>query len=417
MKRAFDVLVSVLALVALSPILVAISVVVAATSPGGSIFRQQRVGRHGVHFDILKFRTMQHQRFGESQLTIGRDPRITRVGAFLRSTKLDELPQLINVVRGEMSLVGPRPEVPQYVALWPEAARGIILSVRPGITDPASIELRAESAILADQDDPAAYYEEVLIPQKVDAYLSYVSSHSLLGDIKLIVATLAAVAVHTREHITEEAANELQPAEDEATTLTFRPLEPRDARAAAAIHADAFPSFFLSDLGARFLAELYTVLADDPGCISVVAQRGRTIIGVASGPAQSRNYLASLAKRHFIRFALAALPRVAAKPSLIPRVARRLRSVGPDPSDYPALLSSICVSRRTQGRGVGRRLLAEWTERMHDRGATRIHLTTDRDANERTIGFYEGMGWTVSDAFETREGRRMLVMTLELEER
>jgi lipopolysaccharide/colanic/teichoic acid biosynthesis glycosyltransferase len=126
-------------------------------------------------------------------LTVGDDPRITRVGRWLRSTKLDELPQLWNVVRGDMSLVGPRPEVPQYVALWSPEDREVILSVRPGITDPASIEFRREAEALADVSDPESYYVEVVLPRKVALYRDYVSERTLRKDLAILVHTARTV--------------------------------------------------------------------------------------------------------------------------------------------------------------------------------------------------------------------------------
>ncbi len=194
MKRGIDVVLSGLGLAVLCPLMVLITMLVRLESRGGALFRQTRVGRDGVEFELLKFRSM---RLGPSGLavTAADDGRITRVGRVLRSTKLDELPQLINVLRGEMSMVGPRPELPRYVALWPENARRIVLSVRPGITDPASIRFRREAELLAQADDPERYYVDVLIPEKVSLYVEYVQSRSLLGDLRLMASTLRATVV------------------------------------------------------------------------------------------------------------------------------------------------------------------------------------------------------------------------------
>src|SRR5579864_1941072 len=161
-KRLFDLLTSLLALSILSPVLLLIAAAIKLDSRGPVLFRQQRVGLHGREFRIHKFRTMVEDAARRGpQLTSGNDPRITRVGAFLRRYKLDELPQLIDVVRGDMSIVGPRPEVPRYVALYPPDVRQIILSVRPGITDAASVTYRDESADLARAADAEQFYIDV----------------------------------------------------------------------------------------------------------------------------------------------------------------------------------------------------------------------------------------------------------------
>ena len=199
LKRAFDVVVSGAGLVLLSPLLLAIAAWIKLDSRGPVFFRQERVGRHGVPFRIHKFRTMvvdASARGGE--LTIGADPRITRAGLALRRTKLDELPQLIDVFVGTMSLVGPRPEVPRYVAMYPPAVREKVLSVRPGITDSASIEFRDESALLARSDDPEREYTQVVMPAKLRCAVDYVERASLWLDLLLIARTLKAIAWNRR---------------------------------------------------------------------------------------------------------------------------------------------------------------------------------------------------------------------------
>ncbi len=188
--RAFDVVAATVGLVALSPLFLIVAVAIAAGRDGPVFFTQERVGRHGVPFRILKFRTMRRdaERAG-GPLTVGRDPRVTRVGALLRAAKLDELPQLINVVRGEMALVGPRPEVPRYVALY-DARQRRVLHVRPGITDPASIRYRDENAVLAAAADPEATYVHEVMPHKLALNLAYMDRRTLLSDVGVILATL-----------------------------------------------------------------------------------------------------------------------------------------------------------------------------------------------------------------------------------
>lgn len=189
MKRAVDVLASAAGLVVLSPLMAVVALAVRATSPGPVLFRQERVGRGDTRFEILKFRTM---RVGGSGplVTTHADPRVTRVGAWLRRTKVDELPQLLNVLRGEMSLVGPRPEVPRYTQHWPREQASVILSVRPGITDPASIAFRDENALMAGQTDPERFYVEEMLPRKATMYVEYVENRTFLGDLRLIARTI-----------------------------------------------------------------------------------------------------------------------------------------------------------------------------------------------------------------------------------
>ena len=191
-KRLLALVLAALALAALSPLLLVIAIVVRLDSAGPVLFRQTRVGRAERPFQILKFRTMRPSSEGRL-ITVDGDSRITRVGAILRKTKLDELPQLINVLTGTMSLVGPRPEVPRYVALYPAHARRLVLSVRPGITDNAAVEFRNESELLSRSADPERAYIEEILPRKLALYESYVRNRSFLGDLRIIVRTIHAV--------------------------------------------------------------------------------------------------------------------------------------------------------------------------------------------------------------------------------
>ena len=194
LKRWFDLLASGLGLIALSPLLMLIALLIKLDSKGPVFFRQERVGRFGKVFRIHKFRTMitDAERKG-LQITVGADARVTRVGGTLRKYKLDELPQLIDVLIGDMSLVGPRPEVPRYVACYPEETKDIVLSVRPGITDRASIEYKDENRILGLAEDPHRAYVEQVLPVKLGYYINYVRRRTFLGDLKIILATLVAI--------------------------------------------------------------------------------------------------------------------------------------------------------------------------------------------------------------------------------
>jgi len=194
-KRLFDLVCSSLGLLVLAPVFLLMALAIKLDSPGPVFFRQERVGRFGQPFRIHKFRTMRHDPAGQGlQITVGADRRITRVGGLLRRTKLDELPQLIDVWLGTMSLVGPRPEVPRYVAHYPVELRDKVLSVRPGITDIASIEYRDESQVLAQAADPEQAYIQQVLPHKLALAASYVDQASVWLDIKLILRTIAAIA-------------------------------------------------------------------------------------------------------------------------------------------------------------------------------------------------------------------------------
>lgn len=193
-KRLFDLLASGIGLLVLAPILLGISLAIKLESNGPVFFRQERVGRFGKTFRIHKFRTMvtDAERRG-LQITVGADARVTNVGTVLRKYKLDELAQLIDVFVGDMSLVGPRPEVPRYVACYPTEAREIVLSVKPGITDRASIEYKDENEILGKATDPHKAYVDEVLPIKIRYYIDYVQNRSFWGDIRIIFATLFAI--------------------------------------------------------------------------------------------------------------------------------------------------------------------------------------------------------------------------------
>ena len=189
-KRTFDFVASGLGLVFLSPLFLVIAVWVKVDSDGPVFFRQERVGRFGKVFKIHKFRTMKVDAEAGGRLTIGADSRVTRSGSFLRKFKLDELPQLIDVFVGDMSLVGPRPEVHEFMDCSPDDIRSKVLSVRPGITDQASIEMVDENEILGKYDDPRQAYIDVILPIKQKYYVDYVDRQGFARDVLLIVKTL-----------------------------------------------------------------------------------------------------------------------------------------------------------------------------------------------------------------------------------
>lgn len=189
-KRIFDFICSTLGLIVLSPVLLAIASKIKTGSDGPVFFRQIRVGKNNEEFEILKFRTMvvDAEKLGR-QITVGNDNRITKIGAFLRKYKLDELPQLINVFKGDMSLVGPRPEVPRYVKLYNEEQRKV-LEVKPGITDLASIRYRDENDLLGEAENPDDFYINTIMPDKLALNLEYINNNNIFVDIYIILKTI-----------------------------------------------------------------------------------------------------------------------------------------------------------------------------------------------------------------------------------
>lgn len=189
-KRLFDIVCVIPGLLVLAPVFLLLAVCIKLDSTGPVFFRQERVGQYGKPFHILKFRTMFDNPAGKGlKITVGNDQRITPVGSFLRKFKLDEFPQLLNVLKGEMSLVGPRPEVPEYVIEYPDDMRQIVLSVKPGITDMASIEYRNESEQLVDAEDPHKEYVEKILPIKLEHYRNYAINRNLWLDLIIILKT------------------------------------------------------------------------------------------------------------------------------------------------------------------------------------------------------------------------------------
>lgn len=192
-KRTFDFVAALAGLIFLAPLFLVVACWIKLDSNGPIFFRQQRVGRYGVPFRIFKFRTMAVDTEEKGQITVENDARITGAGNFLRRYKIDELPQLINVLLGEMSLVGPRPEVPRYVACYPQDIREIVLSVAPGITDWAAIEYKDESKLLSLAGNSEKTYIEIILPAKLEYYVRYVKERGFLMDLRIICVTLFAI--------------------------------------------------------------------------------------------------------------------------------------------------------------------------------------------------------------------------------
>lgn len=190
LKRLFDIVASFIGIILLSPFLIIIAIFIKLGSNGPIFFKQERVGLKGKHFLILKYRTMivDAEKYGK-QITVGKDNRITAVGSFLRKYKLDELPQLINVLKGDMSLVGPRPEVPRYVKLYSKEQLKV-LDVRPGITDLASLRYSDENELLGTVENPEEYYVNVIMKDKLDLNLEYIDKSNVFYDIVIILKTI-----------------------------------------------------------------------------------------------------------------------------------------------------------------------------------------------------------------------------------
>ncbi len=194
-KRFFDIMASLVGLFLLMPFFLLIALWIELDSSGGVFFRQVRVGRFGIPFTIHKFRTMCVEAEGSGRLTVGDDMRITKSGKFLRKFKLDELPQLIDVLLGEMSLVGPRPEVKEFIDEYPVDVREKVLSVRPGVTDLASIEMVDENGILGQYENPRQAYIDVILPIKQKHYIEYVDNQSFWLDLEIIFLTVKKILV------------------------------------------------------------------------------------------------------------------------------------------------------------------------------------------------------------------------------
>jgi len=193
LKRFFDLILSLIGLLILVPILFFITILIKISSSGPVFYKQVRVGKNNKDFEIFKFRTMHVNADKKGLLTVGgRDPRVTSIGYYLRKFKLDELPQLINVFKGDMSFVGPRPEVRQFVNIYSEIQKKV-LNVKPGITDLASIEFRNENEILSKEDDPNQYYIDCIMPKKLEINLKYIAQRNLLKDFTVIIKTIKVI--------------------------------------------------------------------------------------------------------------------------------------------------------------------------------------------------------------------------------
>ena len=188
-KRIFDLVFSILGVILLLPIIIFISILIKSDSKGPIFFKQDRVGKDEKVFKTYKFRTMKIQQENVHPLTIKNDPRITKIGHSLRKLKIDELPQLFNVIKGEMSLVGPRPETLELIKFWPNDKKSIVLSIRPGMTDNASIEYLNESDYFKNKEDSLKTFKDDILPKKLDLYVDYVNQRTLINDFYIIFLT------------------------------------------------------------------------------------------------------------------------------------------------------------------------------------------------------------------------------------
>ena len=196
MKRLFDISLSIIGIILLSPFYIVVSLLIVLDSKGGIIYKQERVGLNGSIFKVFKFRTMRPDSFSKGALTVGsRDPRITTIGYYLRKYKFDELPQLFNVLFGDMSFVGPRPEVKKYTDLYNDEQKKV-LSVPPGITDYASIKFRNENDLLSESDEPERLYIDEIMPEKLALNMKYINDNNIFKDIKIIFNTFYTIIKH-----------------------------------------------------------------------------------------------------------------------------------------------------------------------------------------------------------------------------
>ena len=203
-KRALDILAATAGLIVLSPVFGLVACCIKLSSRGPVLFRQVRIGKDGRPFRILKFRSMMQSSIGDLKITVAGDSRVTRVGKFLRRYKVDELPQLWNVIRGQMSLVGPRPEVPVYIEEYTREQR-MVLSVRPGITDSASLAYRHEEEILANQGSPEQFYRTQILPDKLARNKAYLEKITLRNDIRIILKTISSSFLFTGKTVVRRA--------------------------------------------------------------------------------------------------------------------------------------------------------------------------------------------------------------------
>lgn len=195
MKRTFDIITSILGLLLLLPLFIIVAVLILITMPGPIFFQHKRLGKYGKPFILYKFRTMRIIKHSDMHsFHIGDFSRVTSLGRILRKTKIDELPQLINVIKGDMSVVGPRPEVEQWTKVYPEKWE-IVHRVKPGITDNASVLFRNEEKILAASNNPIETYKALILPQKLELYIDYVNNNSFFGDLKLIFITFITIII------------------------------------------------------------------------------------------------------------------------------------------------------------------------------------------------------------------------------
>ncbi|MCX6239834.1 MAG: sugar transferase [Bacteroidia bacterium] len=192
-KRTFDILLSALGLIILLPVAVPIALIIYIDDRGPVFFRQKRVGLNLQPFTLYKFRSMTiNKNSSEGSFDAGNQSRVTGIGKLIRKTKLDELPQLINVLKGDMSLVGPRPEVKKWVDVYPQQW-AFVLTVKPGITDNAAILFRNEEEILSRVTNPENHYKEIILPQKLNIYSKYINNHSFTGDLEIIIKTIYSI--------------------------------------------------------------------------------------------------------------------------------------------------------------------------------------------------------------------------------
>lgn len=406
-KRAFDVSVATVMFILLLPVFVVISVAVMLDSRGGVFFTQERITQYGRKFKIIKFRTMvkDAERLG-SQVTVSNDMRVTRVGKFLRKYRIDELPQLINVILGDMSFVGTRPEVIRYVKRYsPEMMATLLLPA--GITSEASILYKDEEKLLEAADDVDEVYVHDVLPAKMKYNLHSVKHFSFFGELATMVKTVLAVLKKEDKEAVRDALEEI------CYEVVSADIDKKYRKALVSqvtdIHIKTFTGFFLTFLGEGFLRQLYTgFLQHDKSGLIVAKIKGR-VVGFLAYSEDLSGFYKYLIKRKLIPFAWYSLLAAIKKPSAMLRLIKAF--LKPSESkrfeDYVEL-SSIGVLPEYKNQSIGTELIVELKDLYEkDNDFEYIKLETDAIDNDAANAFYIKNEFVLDHEYTTDEGRRM----------
>jgi lipopolysaccharide/colanic/teichoic acid biosynthesis glycosyltransferase/ribosomal protein S18 acetylase RimI-like enzyme len=414
-QRLLDVLLSALALVALSPLLLPIVLALRATGEGEIFYVQRRVGRWGQPFGLFKFATMlkDSPNMGTGTITLKDDPRVLPFGHFLRRTKINELPQLLNVLLGDMSIVGPRPQTRRCFDAFPLRSQERIIQVRPGLSGVGSIVFRNEEELMHASLDPDAFYDDVIMPYKDELEEWFVAHDNLRTYLLTIVATAWVVLRHDAS-IAWRLFPGLPPRPYELASVDGAPAHPDGLfQQVAALHADNIATGFLSSLGVGFLALLYRAIDEAPGSVLLVECReGRAvgfIAGATSLPAVYRRML-----RHPFGLMRVMLP-VIFRPRTLRRLAEILRyggkHAGPSAEQGSAELLSLAVApayRGGAGSGIAERLYHRLVDHFQRAGQAEMRIVVGQSL-ERARRFYLRMGAEPVGSIEVHPGEQSIL--------